>query len=251
MAAGTPRCGSSNIAGKSRSVTNPAPATRYPMATRTLTSRIDALIRVLKPWLVQKLGLRMGEPPSCRKVGLRVNAERTRRGQRTSSSRRDREESRNECRPGDKGMLYMQDAFVFGNIDRVTETLTRGTRRETSWRIWLVGLLESRCGQTDQQCYIVEQRYKKEDEDAVQYPSKQQQQQQQQQQHFTFPILSFTLITAGQAGTASALPDPLIRILTLHTPSTLPCSWRPKIATIRLGAFGEKARLWRRVAERS
>lgn len=179
-------------------------------------------------------------------VGLRVNAERTRRGQRTSSSRRDREESRNECRPGDKGMLYMQDAFVFGNIDRVTETLTRGTRRETSWRIWLVRLLDSRCGQTDQRFYILEQRYKKEEVDAVQYPSKQ-----QQQQHFTFLILSFTLITAGQAGTASALPDPLIHILTLHTPSTLPCSWRPKIATIRLGAFGEKARLWRRVAERS
>ncbi|PYH73373.1 uncharacterized protein BO88DRAFT_93545 [Aspergillus vadensis CBS 113365] len=45
MAAGTPRCGSSNIAGRSRSVTNPAPATRYPMATRTFTSRMGPLIR--------------------------------------------------------------------------------------------------------------------------------------------------------------------------------------------------------------
>ncbi|RAH57983.1 hypothetical protein BO85DRAFT_438209 [Aspergillus piperis CBS 112811] len=97
--------------------------------------------------------------------------------------------------------------------------------------------------------YILEERYKKEEVDEVQYPSKQQQQ--QQQQHFTFLLYSFILITAGQAGTASALPDPLIHILTLHTPSALPCSWRPKIATIRLGAFGEKARLWRRVAERS
>ncbi|CAK44742.1 uncharacterized protein BO96DRAFT_431358 [Aspergillus niger CBS 101883] len=172
---------------KSRSVTNPAPATRYPMATRAL-SQSD------RPADSQK-----GEETSWG-CGW---ASRPLAGRWACALTLSEPGGANAYRSGE--IVRSHDLSAVPAI-RACCICRMHLRLGTLTGICglLDGLLEIPAADGEiQRCYILERRYKKEQGDAVQYPSR-------QQQHITLPfsLSSFTLITPGQAEARQA-PYPI------------------------------------------